>query len=215
MGERPETLLIACGALAHEIMAVIRASGWDNVTVSCLPAELHNRPSKIPEGVRGKIRAARGRYDRIAVIYGDCGTGGRLDAVLAEEGIERIPGPHCYEFYAGAPDFAAMMDQEPGTFFLTDYLARHFDRLIIKGLGIDRHPELRDMYFGNYRRLVYIAQTEDDDLQTKAQAAAARLGLAYEYRYTGLGDLARFMNQVQTTSGGAADHGDGDDRILA
>jgi hypothetical protein len=127
------------------------------------------------------------------VVYGDCGTGGLLDQVLAEEGVERIAGPHCYQFYAGTADFTAMMETEPGSLFLTDYLARHFDRIIIEGLGIDRHPELRDDYFGNYRRVVYLAQTRNPELERIAEAAAQRLQLSYEYRFTGYGEMAGFL----------------------
>jgi hypothetical protein len=211
----PSTLLIACGALAREVVELIRLNGWTHITIACLPADLHNRPERIPEAVRTKIRAARGRFDNIAVLYGDCGTGGLLDAVLDEEGVERIPGPHCYEFYAGKPDFDALMDQEPGTFFLTDYLVRHFDRLIVNGLGLDRHPQLLDSYFANYRRVVYLAQIEDVGLEARARAAAARLGLAYEYRFTGYGGLGRFVDRVQAPAGGMADDDDRDDRLLA
>jgi hypothetical protein len=187
------TLLIACGALAREIVELIRVNAWDHLTVSCLPAGWHNTPEKIPEGVRGRIRAARGNYDRILVLYGDCGTGGTLDRVLAEEGVERIDGPHCYSFFAGAGVFDALAEAEIGTFYLTDYLARHFERLIIEGLGLDRHPELRDLYFGNYTKLVYLAQTEDAELTARAAAAAERLGLAFERHFTGYGELGQFL----------------------
>ena len=163
------TLLIACGALAREIVTLIRVNAWRHLTVSCLPASWHNTPSKIPEGVRRRIRESRGRYDRILVLYGDCGTGGLLDKVLAEEGVERIAGPHCYSFYAGNDVFDAMAEEEPAAFYLTDYLVRHFDRLIIEGLGIDRHPELLEMYFGNYKKLVYLAQTEDEAITVFAR----------------------------------------------
>jgi len=194
----PSTLLIACGALAREILALISLNRWDHMAVTCLPAIWHNTPDKIPEGVRAKIRENRGRYDRIVVVYGDCGSGGMLDAVLAEEGVERIPGPHCYEFFATPARFNELVEEELGSFYLTDYLARHFERLIIQGFGLDKHPELRDMMFGNYRRLVYLAQTDDPDLRAKAEAAAKRLGLAYEYRLTGYGDLATFLARVAT-----------------
>lgn len=194
--ECPErTLLIACGALAREVVELIRVNAWRHLTVSCLPASWHNTPDKIPGAVRERIRAARERYDRIFVLYGDCGTGGDLDRVLEEEGVERIEGPHCYSFFAGNQVFDALAEAEPGTFYLTDYLARHFDRLIIEGLGMDRHPELEALYFGNYTKLIYLAQTEDPGLQARAEAAAARLNLAYEYRFTGYGDMARFLEQ--------------------
>ena len=194
--ECPErTLLIACGALAREVVELIRVNAWRHLTVSCLPASWHNTPDKIPGAIRERIRAARERYDRIFVLYGDCGTGGELDRVLEEEGVERIEGPHCYSFFAGNQVFDALAEAEPGTFYLTDYLARHFDRLIIQGLGMDRHPELEALYFGNYTKLIYLAQTEDPGLQARAEAAAARLNLTYEYRFTGYGDMARFLEQ--------------------
>jgi hypothetical protein len=189
----PRALLIACGALARECLAVIRAGGLTHLDVACLPASLHNRPERIPERLRRRIRAARSRYARIFVAYGDCGTGGGIDRVLAAEGVTRIGGPHCYSFYAGAETFDALMEEEPGTFFLTDYLVRHFRTLIIEGMGIDRHPELLPMYFGNYRRLVYLAQTDDPRLDAGAEAAAAELGLAFERRRTGYGELAGFI----------------------
>jgi hypothetical protein len=185
-------LVIACGALAREILA-LREGPLGAFDVACLPAKLHNRPERIAEAVRAKIRANRAAYDEILCVYGDCGTGGALDRVLQEEGVTRITGAHCYAFFAGEAEFEAMMAEEPGTFFLTDFLARHFDRLVIEGLGLDRFPELRDDYFGHYRRLVHLAQTDDEELTAKAQAAAERLGLGFERRPTGLGGLARFF----------------------
>jgi hypothetical protein len=182
-------LVIACGALAREVLAL----KLDHIDVACLPAQLHNYPSRIPEAMRAKIRANREAYDEILCLYGDCGTGGELDRVLAEEGVNRIAGAHCYAFYAGEETFAALAEEEPGTFYLTDFLARHFDALVIRGLGLDRFPELRDDYFGNYRRLVHLAQFDDPDLETKARAAAERLGLAYERRFTGLGGIRSFF----------------------
>ena len=186
-GER--LLIIACGALAHEITALRRANRWDALDVRCLPAELHNRPEKIPAAVRALIQASRGHYQSIFVAYADCGTGGMLDKVLREEGVERIPGAHCYEFFATAPVFAALAEAEPGTFYLTDFLLRHFDRLVLQGLGLDRHPELFSSYFGNYRRLVYLAQAPKPRALEQARAIAARMGLRFEYRDTGYGTL--------------------------
>ena len=187
-------LVIACGALAHEVTALRRANGWTTLDVACLPPELHNRPERIAPAVRAKIRAHRGRYEDIFVAYGDCGTGGALDAVLAEEGVERIAGAHCYEFYATPAAFAELADAEPGTFYLTDFLLRHFDRLVIRALGIDRHPELLPAYFGNYRRLVYLAQSPAPDAEAKARAAAERLGLECVVRQTGYGGLAEGLS---------------------
>jgi hypothetical protein len=192
-------LLIACGALANEIVALQRLNGWsERLHVTCLPAIWHNTPDKIPEGVRRKIRAGRNsdKYDRIYVAYADCGTGGLLDDVLREEGAERIAGPHCYQFYAGEAAFEKLMDEELGSFFLTDYLARHFDRLIWKGFGLDRHPDLKEMVFGNYKRLVFLAQIEDAAMKARAEEIARRLDLAFEYRVTGYGELAQFMAEA-------------------
>ena len=191
------TLIIACGALAREIVELIRVNAWDRLSVTCLPAIWHNTPAKIPDGVRAKIRDARAQgYERIIVAYGDCGTGGLLDKVLEEEGVERIDGPHCYAFYSGTEDFIRAADRDPTCFYLTDYLVRHFDRLIIEGLGLDRHPELLSDYFGNYTKVVYLSQMDDADLTARAQAAAKRLGLAFEHRRTGYGGLDSFLRQA-------------------
>jgi len=198
-------LVIGCGALARELVAVIDQAGLMNVDLTCLPATLHNRPGGIPAAVRAKIRAARPRYQRIFVAYADCGTGGLLDLALADQGVERLPGAHCYELYAGSADFAAITDVDPATFFLTDFLARNFERLVIAGLGLDRHPELLPVYFGNYHRLVYLAQTDDPELVTAARRAAHRLGLAFELRRTGYGTLATDLAAV--ASAGAAGEG--------
>lgn len=186
------TLVIACGALAREIVDLQRGP-LAHIDVTCLPARLHNRPERIPGEMRRKIAENRARYDKILCLYADCGTGGELDRVLREEGVTRIEGAHCYEFFAGATDFARMVEDEPGSFFLTDFLVRHFERLVIEGLGLDRFPQLRDDYFRHYRRLVYLAQFEDEELTARAQAAAKRLGLAFERRFTGLGGVEKFL----------------------
>src|SRR5688500_9864278 len=184
-------LVIGCGALARELVELTRRAGLPAMDLTCLPASLHNRPERIPGAVAARIRRAREEgYDRIFVAYADCGTGGMLDRVLEAEGVARLEGAHCYEVYGGRAAFAALADEEPGTFYLTDFLARNFDRLVIRGLGLDRHPELLDLYFGKYRRLVYLAQTDDRALTTVAKAGAKRLGLAFERRFTGLGELA-------------------------
>ncbi|HEX7951326.1 MAG TPA: DUF1638 domain-containing protein [Candidatus Limnocylindrales bacterium] len=183
-------LVIGCGALAVELVELTRRAGLPAMDLACLPASLHNRPERIPGAVRARIRRARAAgYDRLFVAYADCGTGGLLDRVLEEEGVARLEGAHCYEVYAGRAAFAALADEEPGTFYLTDFLVRNFERLIVRGLGLDRHPELLPIYFGNYRRLVYLAQTQDAALDAAAGAAAAWLGLAFERRSTGLGEL--------------------------
>jgi Protein of unknown function (DUF1638) len=183
-------LLLACGALAREIVDLVEANSWSAFDIQCLPAKWHNTPQLIVPALRDKIRENRDSYPSIYVLYGDCGTGGQLDDMLAEEGVERIAGPHCYSFFSGNPDFAARSENEITAFYLTDYLARHFDKLMWEGLGLDRHPDLLPMYFGNYTKIVYLAQTEDDALVGKARQAAARLGLAFEMRFTGYGELA-------------------------
>ncbi|MDQ3408001.1 MAG: DUF1638 domain-containing protein [Chloroflexota bacterium] len=186
----PRVLVIGCGALARELVELTRP--LPHVDVTCLPPSLHDRPGGIPGAVRAKIRAGRasGRYARLFVAYADCGTGGLLDRVLEEEGVQRLPGAHCYESFAGRADFARLADEEPATFWLTDFLARNFERLVIRGLGIDRHPELEQVYFGNYRRLVYLSQTDDAELLALARRAAERLRLDFEHRHTGYGELA-------------------------
>jgi hypothetical protein len=200
-------LLIACGALAHEITALRRANRWEALDVRCLPAELHNRPQRIPAAVRALIRASRPQYRSIFVAYADCGTGGLLDKMLLEEGVERIPGAHCYEFFATSPVFAELAAAEPGTFYLTDFLLRHFDRLVTRGLGLDRHPELFSSYFGNYRKLVYLAQAPGPQSLQQAHAIATQMGLEYEYRQTGYGTLepilAAAVNSNELRRGGA------------
>ena len=196
MGAQPAFLVIACGALAREIVALRTLNNWPHMVVQCLPADWHNRPEKIPEGVRAKIQAARGKFTSIFVAYADCGTGGLLDAVLEEEGVERIPGAHCYEFFAGSAEFAELAEAELGTFYLTDFLLQHFERLIIHGLGIDKHPELLPMYFGNYKKLTYLAQVASVEKIAAGRVAAQRLGLAFEYHVTGYGGLATSLEQA-------------------
>ncbi len=190
MSQKNRRLIIACGALAREIQQVIKLNGWTGTDVQCLPASLHNRPENIPLRVRDKIEAQAPHYRQIFVAYADCGTGGLLDSVLAEKGVERLEGAHCYQFYAGSSVFDQVQAAEPGTFYLTDFLVRHFDRLVIKELGLDRHPHLRDTYFGNYSRLLYLSQENSAELAQQARQAADRLGLRYEQLSTGFGKLA-------------------------
>jgi hypothetical protein len=198
MGALPASLIIACGALAREIVALQKLNHWPHLVVQCLPADLHNRPEKIPEAVRSKIQAARPHFGSIFVAYADCGTGGQLDAVLAEEGVERIPGAHCYEFFSGSAQFETLAQAEIGTFYLTDFLLEHFDRIIIRGLGIDQHPELQAIYFGNYKKLTYLAQMVSDEKIAAGRAAAQRLGLAFECHVTGYGELANSLQRAHT-----------------
>ncbi len=193
----PKILIIACGALAREIVELTRANGWSDFDVQCLPPELHNRPERIPAAVEARIIEHRDRYREIFVAYGDCGTGGLLDRVLEAHGIERLPGAHCYEAFASAHVFAELSAAEPGTFYLTDFLLRHFDRLVTRGLGLDRHPELAGEYFRNYRRLTYLAQREEPAARDRARAIAAALGLEFHYRFTGYGELGRTLAVLQ------------------
>jgi hypothetical protein len=196
MTEPRGTLVIACGALAREITALSRANRWTAFDVTCLPPDLHNRPERIPPAVRAAIHENRKRYRTIFVAYGDCGTGGRLDALLREEGVERVPGAHCYEFFATPAVFGALADAEPGTFYLTDFLLRHFERLVTRGLGLDRNPELALQYFCHYRKLVYLAQTPVEASVAEARSIAARMGLEFEYRFTGYGELAVQLSRL-------------------
>jgi hypothetical protein len=192
---QPDRLLvIACGMIAREVLAVKQQLKLDHLDLTCLPAEFHFYPDRIAPAMDKAIKKAKADgYEHIFVGYADCGTGGLLDEVLKEEGAERIEGPHCYQFYAGTAVFEKMMDEELGTFFLTDYLCRHFDRLIWKGFGLDRRPDMKDMVFGHYKKLVFLAQLEDPKLTAKAQEIAQRMGWAFEYRLTGYGELATFM----------------------
>lgn len=187
-------LVIGCGALAKELLDVAAANGLDAVDVECLPAILHNSPDRIAPAVRDRLERATG-YDRVFVAYADCGTGGQLDAVLEEFGVERLEGAHCYQFFAGQREFDAIQEAEIGTFYLTDYLARHFERIVWNGLGLDRHPELVGDYFANYTRVLYLAQTDDPRRTQEAQRAAERLGLAFERRLVGYGDLEPALTQ--------------------
>ena len=182
-------LLIACGALAHEILALKRKNGWHHLDLQCLPANLHLWPDRIADAVEAAVTQHRAAYDSLFVVYADCGTGGLLQARCAALGVEMIEGPHCYAFFQGTEDFLSHADEEFSAFYLTDFLVRQFDAFVWRPMGLDRHPELRDMYFGNYTKLVYQAQTYDPALDAKAQDCAARLGLAFERRFTGYGDL--------------------------
>ena len=186
-------LLIACGALAHEVLALKRINGWDHLDLQCLPANLHLYPQKITAAVEAAVAVYRASYENIFVLYADCGTGGQLLEKCKELGVSMVEGPHCYSFFEGNDRFAALSETEFTAFYLTDFLVRQFDAFVWRPMGLDRHPELRDMYFGNYTKLVYQAQTDDAALDAKAEDCAARLGLDYERRFTGYGDLATVM----------------------
>jgi len=189
MGKTASILVITCSAVAREVNDIKKLGQWAQMDLQSITADLHAMPEKIPQAVADKIDKARDAYDHIFVAYGDCGTSGALDKVLEERGVSRLPGAHCYDFLAGEETYARLQDEEPGTFYLTDFLARHFEKLVIGTLGLDRHPELRSIYFGNYTRLVYLAQTDWDELTEMAQKAADKLGLRFERIFTGTGEM--------------------------
>ncbi|HKL06268.1 MAG TPA: DUF1638 domain-containing protein [Roseovarius sp.] len=197
-GTENRLLLIACGALAREVLALIKANGWDHIDLQCLPAKLHLYPDQIVTEVERAVIRNQTSYSRIFVVYADCGTGGQLQAKCKQLGVEMIEGPHCYSFFEGNAAFAARAEDEITAFYLTDFLVKQFDAFVWKPMGLDRHPELRDMLFGNYTKLIYQAQTDDPVLVDKARACADRLGLAFEHRFTGYGDLEQALqNQAQ------------------
>ena len=185
-----KVLVIACGALAREIIDLKELNGWDHIDLTCLPAKLHLYPEKITQAVEAAVARHRMAYHSIFIAYADCGSGGLLEAACKEMGVQMIAGPHCYSFFEGNEVFASHAQDEITTFYLTDFLVRQFDAFIVRPMGLDRHPELRDMYFGNYTKLVYQAQTDDPALTQKAKECADTLGLEFEHRPTGYGDLA-------------------------
>ena len=189
-------LVIACGALAREIIDLRSANGWTHIDLTCLPANYHLYPEKITDAVRQSVDKHRAQYDTIFVAYADCGTGGLLQAACEDLGVEMIAGPHCYSFFEGNDRFAQKANDEITTFYLTDFLVRQFDAFIIKPMGLDRHPELRDTYFAHYEKLVYQAQTDNPELTAKAQDCAKRLGLTFERRFTGYGDLEQDLSKL-------------------
>ncbi|MEP4196028.1 MAG: DUF1638 domain-containing protein [Aliishimia sp.] len=193
---RGRVLLIACGALAREILDLKAANGWTHLDLTCLPANLHLYPDKITQAVRDTVAKHRETYDTIFVVYADCGTGGLLEIACQEMGVEMVAGPHCYSFFEGNDLFAKTSETEFTAFYLTDFLVRQFDAFVWKPMGLDRHPELRDMIFGNYEKLVYQAQTDDPALTEKAKLCAEKLGLAFERRFTGYGDLAPVLARL-------------------
>lgn len=182
-------LVIACGALSKEILWLKKHHKWLSIDLQCIDAALHNKPDEIPRQLKSKIALNRDKYEYIFVAYADCGTGGDIDRLIAEEGVQRLPGAHCYSFYAGEAEFMTMSEDEPGTFYLTDFLVEHFERIVIKGLGLNRYPDLYEQYFGNYRRLMYLSQIRDQRLVSMAEQAAQFLGLDFEHRHCGFGDL--------------------------
>lgn len=206
--DSPRLLVIACGALAKEIVALRSQMGAaaSAMTLQCLPAEFHNNPQKIAPAIDAILTERRAEFERVLVGYGECGTGGALDKVLEKHAAERLPFAHCYEFFAGAALFNDITEEEIGSFFLTDYLTKNFDRLVMGGLGLDQRPHLRDLYFANYKRVVYLAQTQDPALEAAAAAAAQKLGLDYEYRFVGYGELqTAIFAAAKTDRGGHVD----------
>ncbi|MCH7882230.1 MAG: DUF1638 domain-containing protein [Proteobacteria bacterium] len=189
MKKTASILVITCAAVAREVNEIKKLGQWARMDLQSISADLHATPEKIPRAVADKIDQAHDTYDHIFVAYGDCGTSGELDKVLEERGVSRLPGAHCYDFLAGHETYARLQEEELGTFYLTDFLARHFDRLVIGTLGLDRHPELMLTYFGNYTRLVYLAQTDSDELTEMALRAANKLGLRFERIFTGTGEM--------------------------
>ena len=189
-------LLLGCGALAKEVLALKARNGWGHLDLACLPAILHNHPDRIPDAVEDAVVRHRDNYDQIFVLYADCGTGGLLQKKCKELGVEMLEGPHCYSFFEGNAAFAERAEDEFTAFYLTDFLVRQFDAFVWRALGLDRHPELRDQFFGHYEKLVYLAQTEDAALDAKARECSDRLGLAYERRFTGYGDLETALRQM-------------------
>jgi hypothetical protein len=214
-GGAARALVIGCGALAAELVRIAAQPGFEHLDIVCLAADLHNRPERIAAGIRRRIREARPRYASIFVAYADCGTRGELDRVLAEEGVERLGGPHCYAAFAGGDAFSELAAEEPGTFYLTDFLARHFETLVVRSLGIDRHPELITVYFGSYRRLVFLAQADDPDLVARARQAAGLLGVPFVHRRTGLGEVGAHVAAFARAAGATDARGAGAARPMA
>ena len=191
-----DILIIGCGAIAHEINEIIKLNNWNNVNLQCLNADLHNTPKRLPTKIKETIESNLKEYSKIFLAYADCGTGGLIDSMLKNYDIERLEGAHCYEFYAGSRLFKDLSDREIGTFYLTDFLVKNFKRLIIDGLGISKHPSLKDEYFKNYKNIVYLAQKHDNDLELKAKDCANYLNLEYSVHYTGLGNFEDQLNKA-------------------
>lgn len=190
------TAFIICGALAREVLAIVKKHNWD-AEVFGIPAIDHMFPERIAPDVEKRFLEIKAQFERVIVVFGDCGSRGALDAMLQKHGLERIEGPHCYEMYGGQT-FHNLMEEEPGTFFLTDFLVRGFNGTIMKGLGLDRFPELKEEYFRNYTRLVYLVQNEDSELVEKARQIADYLALPLELRVTGYGLLEERLVKMMT-----------------
>ncbi|MFT7532963.1 MAG: hypothetical protein ACI9FD_003998 [Gammaproteobacteria bacterium] len=191
-----KSLIIACGALSHELVELIRINQWAHIDLTCLPAYWHHTPEKIPEGLRKKIKQSRDKYSKIFVMYGDCGTWGQIDSVCSEEGAERIEGPHCFSFLMGNDEFEKYTDDNITTFYLTDFFCEYFEKFVWQALGLDRRDDMVEFVFGNYKKVVYLAQTDNAKMRARAVEIATKLNLEYEYRYTGYGDMKVAMASI-------------------
>ena len=191
-----DILIIGCGAIAHEVSEIIELNNWDNVRLQCLNAELHNTPKILPKKIKEAIDLNINDYSKIFLAYADCGTGGLIDLLLKDYDIERLDGAHCYEFYSGSSVFKELSEKEIGTFYLTDFLVKNFDRLVIEGLGIQKYPSLKEDYFRNYKNVVYLAQLQDNVLESKARECADYLNLEFSVHFTGLKNLGNQLNEA-------------------
>ena len=197
-------LVIACGMIAREVLAVKEQAALDHLDLTCLPADFHFHPDRIAPAMDKAIAEARAEgYRNIFVGYADCGTGGTLDRICEKHGVERMEGPHCFAFYQGMDAYAEVAEDDMMSFYMTDFLCRQFDAFFMKPLGLDRHPELIQDYFGNYEKLIYLAQTDDPELDRVAERAAKLLGLVYERRATGYGDLTAGLEKAAASSASA------------
>ena len=191
-----EILIIGCGAIAHEVRVIIELNNWDNVRLQCLNADLHNTPKILPAKIKESIDSNINDYSKIFLAYADCGTGGLIDLILKDYDIERLDGAHCYEFYSGSSVFEELSEKEIGTFYLTDFLVKNFDRLVVDGLGIQKYPALKVEYFKNYKNVVYLAQKQDNVLESKARECADYLNLEFSALFTGLNNLENQLNKA-------------------
>ena len=196
MKHKKDILIIGCGALAHEVREIIKLNDWDNVRLQCLNADLHNTPKILPAKIKESIDSNINDYSKIFLAYADCGTGGLIDLILKDYDIERLDGAHCYEFYSGSSVFEELSEKEIGTFYLTDFLVKNFDRLVIDGLGIQKYPALKEDYFKNYKNVVYLAQKQDNVLELKARECADYLNLEFSALFTGLNNLENQLSKA-------------------
>ena len=196
MKHKKDILIIGCGALAHEVREIIKLNDWDNVRLQCLNADLHNTPKILPKKIKESSDSNINDYSKIFLAYADCGTGGLIDLILKDYDIERLDGAHCYEFYSGSSVFEELSEKEIGTFYLTDFLVKNFDRLVVDGLGIQKYPALKEEYFKNYKNVVYLAQKQDNVLESKARECADYLNLEFSALFTGLNNLENQLSKA-------------------